>query len=638
MCAFKPGDFVKANFTFEKDKTEDLSFKKNDTLRIIKVAKESNWAHAKNRHGETGLIPLNYVQPTELFPSEISDYDWFHGPITRMDSETLLTGRCAGSFLVRESDLHFGDLTLCVVGPPQDCTQAVPHATEAVKDPHCFAFLGGSTNIQHYRIMRRKMDALSTSLTKTIKKLRYTLDEQDWFSDLSDLIEYYSWPDRGLVFPLLHPVSDMHRKRLRDLKQKGWIVTRKELILGDRIGHGEFGEVMKATYHGDQVAVKIYKNTASKLAVAYEASLMSNLSHPNLVSFIGLVYEPDEAVYLITEYLANGSLLAYLHSRTRDEVMQTTKLHFSIDVCQGMVYLEERNLIHRDIAARNILLSGQAPNLVAKVADFGMARDLNDPLNVDTVMEEKCSESHEPHRTLVLTSRGCSKSTSFTAGRSTPTAIHDNAAIPLKWTAPEAVRDRLFTSKSDVWSFGILLWEIYSYGRIPYPRMLAHQVLKHIESGYRMKAPEGCPPNIYALMDQTWQIDPADRPSFSELLEKLLGQVGVTTPSTRLNAKPTCREPLIPIDHRVPAQNVKQQQSEKRLSQRMLPKNLAELMDNCIKQTNEIDLHTVDSSTCPCPPAKISVKPKLFPCTNRQITERDRYKSPNIVCHNSRLP
>ncbi|CAH8556058.1 unnamed protein product [Schistosoma turkestanicum] len=558
-CAFKAGDVVKANYTFKKDKNEDLPFNENETLEIINIGKDPNWAHAKNAVGETGLIPLNYVQRKTDVLEDLKDHCWYHGRISRAESESLLSGSPVGSFLIRESDLYSGGLTLCVVGP--SCTVGSVDVTEHQNST--MAPSDSATNVQHYRIVRRPFKSAhpiqhSDYPTPSIcSKIHYTLDETDWFPSLLELVQFYSQPKRGLVCALLHPIPDMQRKRLNKLQKSGYLIFRKEIQLGDRIGRGEFGEVLKATYHGRQVAVKIYKKTASKLAITYEASLMTKINHPNLVSFIGLVYEPDDAVYLVTEYLSNGSLLTYLHSRTRDEITELTKLKFSTDVCRGLVYLEERDFIHRDIAARNVLLSGKMPNLIAKVADFGMARDLHDLSSFSGVLSHQpLSNKLNTTPTLVISSNSPTSDHSVDKYSKTnhhhhhhhethcqsnepvddnddddnltsppslnPMVLHDNAAIPLKWTAPEAVRDRLFTTKSDVWSYGILLWEIYSYGRIPYPRMMANQVLRHIESGYRMKSPEDCPSTIYSLMLRTWHSEPSNRPSFVEILKELI--------------------------------------------------------------------------------------------------------------------
>ncbi|VDH99108.1 c-src tyrosine kinase [Mytilus galloprovincialis] len=144
------------------------------------------------------------------------------------------------------------------------------------------------------------------------------------------------------------------------------------------------------------------------------------------------------------------------------------------DICSAMQYLESKDLVHRDLAARNILVND---NNTAKVSDFGLA-----------------------------------KYGDYSA---------EGGKFPIKWTAPEALRDNKFTNKSDMWSFGILLWEVYSFGRVPYPRIPLSDVVMHVERGYRMEAPDGCPQEIYNIMMQAWEIDPKQRPTFKQVLEKL---------------------------------------------------------------------------------------------------------------------
>jgi len=142
-----------------------------------------------------------------------------------------------------------------------------------------------------------------------------------------------------------------------------------------------------------------------------------------------------------------------------------------------MAYLEAKHLIHRDLAARNILLDR---NLQAKISDFGLAKSVG-------------ASGVETH----------------------------SGKFPIKWTAPEALRHSMFSSKSDMWSFGVLLWEIFSFGRVPYPRIPIQDVVRHIEKGYRMEAPEGCPPEVSQLMNEAWALAPADRPTFREMLARL---------------------------------------------------------------------------------------------------------------------
>ncbi|KAF8560655.1 hypothetical protein P879_02462 [Paragonimus westermani] len=487
------------------------------------------------------------------------DFRWYHGRISRHESEQLLCSLPPGSFLVRDSDLFTGDLTLCVVGPPAEpalgSIKMGPTASVGINIDQV-----PPTNVQHYHIVCKQRFAASPSRDQRSSStvMYYSLDEFDWFSTLTDLIQYYSVPDSGLVAPLKYPVPDIQRQRLTHLRENGWIISRKELLLEDQIGRGEFGEVLRATYRDSQVAVKMYKKTACKLAITYEAALMTNLSHPNLVAFIGLVYEPeDEAIYLVTEYVAQGNLLTYLHSRTRDEVSERHKLQFGLDACRGLAFLEERSIVHRDIAARNILLSGQSPHMIAKVADFGMARDLahNIPLPVGIRSPTSAPPSF-PNRDMLNADsnpspREHSSSDADLISNFHNLGLHDNAAIPIKWTAPEAVRKRIFTNKTDVWSFGVLLWEIYSYGRIPYPRMMANQALRQIMAGYRMKAPEGCPVEIYRLMRRTWNIDPNDRPTFATLLKELTGHLKNLTEKESSQCVPSVSRAEV-IDHSFP--------------------------------------------------------------------------------------
>ena len=143
-----------------------------------------------------------------------------------------------------------------------------------------------------------------------------------------------------------------------------------------------------------------------------------------------------------------------------------------------MRYLEIKNIVHRDLAARNILLDGM---LTAKISDFGLAKKASDC---------RLAES--------------------TTGK-----------FPIKWTAPEALRYSHFSTKSDMWSFGILLWEIFSFGRVPYPRIPIQDVIRHIEKGYRMESPEGCPTGITRLMNDAWSLEPDLRPSFIQALQRL---------------------------------------------------------------------------------------------------------------------
>uniref|UniRef100_A0A8C7AMC4 Tyrosine-protein kinase n=1 Tax=Neovison vison TaxID=452646 RepID=A0A8C7AMC4_NEOVI len=208
------------------------------------------------------------------------------------------------------------------------------------------------------------------------------------------------------------------------------------------------------------------------------------MQHKNLVRLLGVILH--QGLYIVMEHVSKGNLVNFLRTRGRALVSIPQLLQFSLHVAEGMEYLESKKLVHRDLAARNILIS---EDLVAKVSDFGLAKAERKGL--------------------------------------------DASRLPVKWTAPEALKHGKFSSKSDVWSFGVLLWEVFSYGRAPYPKMSLKEVSEAVEKGYRMEPPEGCPGPIHALMGSCWEAEPARRPPFRKLAEKLareLRSAGASAP------------------------------------------------------------------------------------------------------------
>ncbi|KAG9353135.1 hypothetical protein JZ751_017711 [Albula glossodonta] len=256
------------------------------------------------------------------------------------------------------------------------------------------------------------------------------------------------------------------------------------------IGAGEFGEVYRGVLKVPgrkevAVAIKTLKpgyTEKQRQDFLSEASIMGQFSHQNIIRLEGVVTKFKHAM-IITEYMENGALDNYL--RDHDGEMASYQLVSMLrGIAAGMKYLSDMNYVHRDLAARNILVNS---NLECKVSDFGLSRVLED----------------DPEGTYT-TSGG---------------------KIPIRWTAPEAIAYRKFTSASDVWSFGIVMWEVMAFGERPYWDMSNHEVMKAINEAFRLPAPMDCPSAVYQLMLQCWLQDRSKRPRFPDivsLLDKLL--------------------------------------------------------------------------------------------------------------------
>ncbi|ENN76858.1 hypothetical protein YQE_06699, partial [Dendroctonus ponderosae] len=304
---------------------------------------------------------------------------------------------------------------------------------------------------------------------------KLTIDDEEYFDNLEELIEHYKNDADGLCTKLVNALpkeSDTSKALVKSSSKESddlCVIPEHDLVVCEPIGKGEFCEVMLGKWKSQKVAVKVLKDSSEA-----EAILMKSLHHENLVNLLGIVRKKDQ-IYLVTEYMSKGSLVDYLRSRGRLHVSKKDQINFAFDTCSGMEYLEKMHVVHRDLAARNVLI---AENGRAKVSDFGLARN------------EK-------------------------------NATSESAKLPIKWTAPEALKYNKFSNKSDMWSFGILLWEIYSFGRVPYPRIPLADVVRHVENGYKMEAPEGCPKEIYPIMRQAWDFYPEKRPNFHEVKIKL---------------------------------------------------------------------------------------------------------------------
>uniref|UniRef100_A0A673M167 receptor protein-tyrosine kinase n=1 Tax=Sinocyclocheilus rhinocerous TaxID=307959 RepID=A0A673M167_9TELE len=356
---------------------------------------------------------------------------------------------------------------------------------------------------------------------------------------------------------------DEHCERLTYDANK-WEFPRDRLKLGEPLGRGAFGQVVEATAYGIEkattcttVAVKMLKEgatTSEYRALMSELKILIHIGHHlNVVNLLGACTKPGGPLMVIVEYCKHGNLSSYLKSKRGEyspyKVQQEEDLHegdlglgtstrldictgtavctrmgeqtsttqlqdeqgtssdwdhltiedlisYSFQVAKGMEFLASRKCIHRDLAARNILLS---ENNVVKICDFGLARDVyKDP---DYVRK-------------------------------------GDARLPLKWMAPETIFDRVYTTQSDVWSFGVLLWEIFSLGASPYPGVcIDESFCRRLKEGTRMRAPDYATPEIYQTMLDCWLDRSKDRPTFTQLVEHLGNLLQASAQQVRLDSK-----------------------------------------------------------------------------------------------------
>ncbi|XP_026957448.1 ephrin type-A receptor 1 isoform X4 [Sagmatias obliquidens] len=257
------------------------------------------------------------------------------------------------------------------------------------------------------------------------------------------------------------------------------------LVVDTVIGEGEFGEVYRGSLRtpsqgAKTVAIKTLKDTSPDgqwWNFLREATIMGQFNHPHILHLEGVVTK-RKPIMIITEFMQNGALDAFLRER-EDQLVPGQLVAMLQGIASGMNYLSDHSYVHRDLAARNILVS---QNLCCKVSDFGLTRLLD---NFDGTYETQ------------------------------------GGKIPIRWTAPEAIAHRIFTAASDVWSFGIVMWEVLSFGDKPYGEMSNQEVMKSIEDGYRLPPPVDCPARLYELMKNCWAHDCARRPPFHQLKAQL---------------------------------------------------------------------------------------------------------------------
>uniref|UniRef100_A0A8C2Z3J6 Tyrosine-protein kinase n=1 Tax=Cyclopterus lumpus TaxID=8103 RepID=A0A8C2Z3J6_CYCLU len=347
---------------------------------------------------------------------------------------------------------------LCVVSQNKDGGFLVRDSSKAGKyTVSLFSKGGGETSgsCRHYNIC-------------TTTQGQFYLAEKHNFGTIPELINYHQHNAAGLIHMkvLLHSA----------LFAPGvWEIDPRYLTFIKELGTGQFGVVKYGKWQGQHdVAIKMIKEgSMSEDDFIEEAKIMMKLRHENLVQLYG-VCTKQRPIYIVTEFLSNGCLLTYLREGLTQHPTAVQLLEMCKDVSEGMAYLESQQYIHRDLAARNCLVDG---NGSIKVTDFGLSR---------YVLDDEYTSS---------------------AG----------SKFPVRWSPPEVLLYCKFSSKSDIWAYGVLLWEVYTLGRLPYERLNNTEIVDQVSRGLRLFRPQLANEKVYSIMTSCWLEKADERPTFQEL-------------------------------------------------------------------------------------------------------------------------
>ena len=325
--------------------------------------------------------------------------------------------------------------------------------------------MNDGATIRHYRIL--------------IESNKYYIKNRVMFDSLHELVHHYMLQADGLPCTLTVPVTKpVYIPTTQDM----WEIERSSIKFVKCLIAGEFGETWEGYLH---TAVTIKTNIATNIpqeTFLNEANILKKFSHDNIIRLHG-VYTKGYPFYIVTEPMENGNLEEYLRAKTGPNLAPKELAYIAAQVVNGMIYLGEQNYIHCDLRAENILVG---EHNTVKIANFHLARHLNG--NKYYTMEQ-------------------------------------GTHLAIRWTAPEGITSNRLSIKSDVWSFGILLWELVTKGSLPYPGMTNEQVCEAVLQGCRMPEPEDCPEPFYQIMLDCWRLNDDKRPTFKNIHYDLLWEI-----------------------------------------------------------------------------------------------------------------
>nr|XP_015310729.1 PREDICTED: focal adhesion kinase 1 isoform X9 [Macaca fascicularis]XP_028708800.1 focal adhesion kinase 1 isoform X10 [Macaca mulatta] len=370
-----------------------------------------------------------------------------------------------------------GMLQLKIAGAPEPLTVTAPSLTIAENmadliDGYCRLVNGASQSfiIRPQKEGERALPSipkLANSEKQGMRTHAVSVSETDDYAEIIDEEDTYTMPSKSYGID----------------EARDYEIQRERIELGRCIGEGQFGDVHQGVYMSPEnpalaVAIKTCKNCTSdsvREKFLQEALTMRQFDHPHIVKLIGVITE--NPVWIIMELCTLGELRSFLQVRKYSLDLASLIL-YAYQLSTALAYLESKRFVHRDIAARNVLVSS---NDCVKLGDFGLSRYMED-------------------------------STYYKASK---------GKLPIKWMAPESINFRRFTSASDVWMFGVCMWEILMHGVKPFQGVKNNDVIGRIENGERLPMPPNCPPTLYSLMTKCWAYDPSRRPRFTELKAQL---------------------------------------------------------------------------------------------------------------------